>query len=71
MTQWRISATPVEGGADDAILLGAATDTSVGQAWVPAPDAGDWVVEVSVTFDRDRGHLDGYGRLEVAPTPPG
>jgi hypothetical protein len=69
ISAWRISAVPTAASAGEGLLLGQAQDTSVDEVWIPAPAAGDWIVEVSVTFDRDRGHLDGYGRLRVAPTP--
>jgi hypothetical protein len=68
---WSVAATPVDGGAGDTTLLGGADDTSTTQAWVSAPPEGDWIVMVSVTFDRDRGSSDGYGRLIVRPAADG
>lgn len=69
MVGWSISATPLDGGEADGILLGHAGDTQMTQGWVPAPGIGDWVIAVSVTFDRERGRFDGYGRLIVEPAP--
>lgn len=66
---WSVSATPVGGTTSDAILLGSADDTETTKAWVSAPAEGDWVLTVSVTFDRERGSSDGYGRLIVGPAP--
>lgn len=67
MVGWSVSATPVGGGDTDGILLGQGGGTPTTQAWVPAPGTGDWVLAVSVTFDRERGRFDGYGRLVVGP----
>jgi hypothetical protein len=66
MVAWSVSATPVEGSGSEGILLGQADGTPMTQAWVPAPGTGEWVIAVSVTFDRERGRFDGYGRLVVA-----
>ena len=58
-------------GQDDAdeVVLGQARDTWTTTAWVSAPTKGDWLVTTSVTFDRDRGAFDGYGRLIVEEDP--
>ena len=69
MVGWSISVTPVEGRDADGILLGQAGSSPMTQAWVPAPGAGEWVIAVSVTFDRERGRFDGYGKLVVEPAP--
>jgi hypothetical protein len=65
MGAWTISVAPVDGGTADERLLGQMGKGWATHGWVPAPDPGDWVVAVSVTFDRERGHMDGYGRLIV------
>jgi len=66
---WSVGISPV--GEDDAAgtLLGQARDTWTSAAWVEAPPRGDWLVTTSVTFDRDRGSFDGYGRLIVEEDP--
>jgi hypothetical protein len=69
MDGWSVSVSPVEGDGTDGILLGEGPGSWSTTGWVPAPDMGDWVVAVSVTFDRERGHIDGYGRLRVGPPP--
>ncbi len=67
LTDWRIEATPVEGDERDGVVLGEGRDTWATLAWSPAPADGEWLIEASVTLDRERGHLDGYGRLLVRP----
>jgi hypothetical protein len=64
MEAWTVSLAPVSGSGGEQ-LLGQMRDGWVTHAWVAAPPAGDWVVAISVTFDRERGHMDGYGRLIV------
>lgn len=71
VTDWRISARPVADTGAEGTGLGEGHGTPTTRAWVVAPGVGDWVVEVSVTFDRDRGSFDGYGRLIVEPAPGG
>ncbi len=66
---WSVVISPVGQDGGREIVLGAARDTWTAVAWVPAPTAGDWVVTTSVTFDRDRGSFDGYGRLVVEEDP--
>lgn len=69
MVGWSVVISPT--GQDDAqeIVLGQARDTWTQDAWVPAPARGDYLVRASVTFDRDRGSFDGYGRLIVEEDP--
>lgn len=69
MVRWWVSGTPVDGGDAGAVSLGQAQGTWATQAWVPAPTPGEWVIEASVTFDRQRGHFDGHGRLIVESSP--
>ena len=69
VVRWSVSATPVGGGEADEVVLGQAPDVWTTQAWVTAPDPGEYVIAVSVTFDRERGSFDGYGRLIVEPPP--
>lgn len=69
ITDWWVTASPVGSGGADGITLGQARDIWTTQAWVPAPSTGEWVITVSVTFDRERGNFDGYGRLVVGPPP--
>lgn len=61
---WSLSVSPVDGTAGER-LLGQLQQGWATEGWVPAPTPGDWLVVVSVTFDRERGHMDGYGRLIV------
>lgn len=68
MTRWWVSARRTDDAEADEVVLGQAEDTSTTRAWVVAPGAGEWVISVSVGFDRERGHFDGYGRLIVAPS---
>ncbi|MET0772818.1 MAG: hypothetical protein ABWZ82_07030 [Candidatus Limnocylindrales bacterium] len=66
---WSVVVSPV--GQDDAaeIVLGRAHDTRTTTAWVEAPARGDWLVATTVTYDRDRGEMAGYGRLIVEEDP--
>jgi hypothetical protein len=68
MVGWSVSAVPVGGSPAETRVLGQG-DGWTTHAWVPAPPAGDWVLQVSVTFDRERGSFDGYGRLTLDPAP--
>ena len=65
--RWDASVAFADGSDADAIVLGTAEDTWTSRAWVATPAEGDWVVSVSVTFDRERGYADAYGRLIVGP----
>lgn len=67
MVGWSVVATPVGGSDADGVLLGRTEGDPVTHGWVAAPDTGDWVIAISVTFDRERGRFDGYGRLIVGP----
>jgi hypothetical protein len=71
MVRWSIEATRVGDTAGASTTLGQGEDLGEPVAWVVAPPTGDWLVEVSVTYDRERGHGDGYGRLLVSAPPPG
>lgn len=66
---WAVTVTPADGGGSGERALEASPGTSLSQAWLTAPDAGAWVVLVSVTFDRERGRSDGYGRIIVEEDP--
>ncbi|MFN8519017.1 MAG: hypothetical protein U0667_06425 [Chloroflexota bacterium] len=71
MASWSVSATPVGGADSDAVVLGRSDRATTTRAWVLSPAEGDWVVTVSVEFDRERGSADGYGRLVVGPAADG
>lgn len=66
---WSVVVSPI--GTDDPleVVLGQAREAWTSVAWVEAPSEGDWLVTTSVTFDRDRGSFDGYGRLIVEEDP--
>jgi len=66
---WSVSVSPVGQDGGDGMVLGHAHQTWTSEAWVEAPPAGDWLVTTSVTFDRERGSFDGYGRLVVEEEP--
>jgi hypothetical protein len=71
MTDWWLTVRPTSDDRAEPSSLGGVRDTWTRQAWVAAPGVGDWTLQASVTFDRDRGHFDGYGRLIVRSGPPG
>jgi hypothetical protein len=66
---WSVVVSPVGQGDAGELLLGQAQGTWTSSAWVEAPPRGDWLVATSVTFDRERGTFDGYGRLIVQEDP--
>ncbi len=67
IASWSVSATPVGGADSDGVVLGRSDGATTTRAWVLSPAEGDWVVTVSIRFDRERGTTDGYGRLIVGP----
>jgi hypothetical protein len=69
MVDWSIAVSPVGGDGSDETLLGRVRDTWMIDGWVAAPSRGDWLLSASVTFDRERGSFDGYGRLVVEEDP--
>ncbi len=64
MVAWTAEATTIAGMGARTVSLGAGTgDGAMTQGTFAAPGEGGWVILVHVTFDRDRGSFDGYGRL--------
>ena len=62
VASWRTRYVPA---ASDGQSGGASLGEGVGQPTFPAPAAGSWTVDVTVTFHVENGRADYYWRLDV------
>ncbi len=70
-TSWSVEATPADDpDAEPGLVIRSDEGVPATRIMFAAPGVGAWRVLVNVTFDRDRGSFDGYGRLVLSAGEP-